>query len=216
MSELERKPGFPPWVFRTDPAVSNFLTAARKEMYDALRLFQDHVKHLLSLMFTVLTAVFAILGFIIKGEMPIIIDRTVVALLGGAVLLLLFFLGNISTVIISRYYRLYVSALIYAADLHESIGVGSHRWFKDLATERSRSESPTHFVKKRAYGWPHSWLLYAILIWVLSNVSLVGGVLVILWARHLLSALSFWITLIACLIAGVLVICWTFHLLYRD
>ena len=214
MSEFERKPRKP--IFHDDQAIGNFLTAARAEMYDALRLFQDHVKHLLSLMFTVLTAIFAILGFIIKGELPPGFDPTIVALLGGSILVLMFFLGNISTIIISRYYRLYVSALIFAADLHESMGLPSHRWFLDLTEERSSPDSPGRFVNNRAYGWPHSWRLYAILIWVLSNASLIGGALIILWALKLRSALLTWIVTIACLIVGGLAIRRTFLLLYDE
>jgi hypothetical protein len=211
MSESKQNP-----IFHDDQAVGNFLTAARTEMYDSLRLFQEHVKHLLSLMFTVLTAVFAILGFIIKVEDPPVLDPAAVALLGGSILILMFFLGNISTIIISRYYRLYVSALVYAADLHEQMGLGSHVWFQDLTTKRSRSESLPDFVNKRAYGWPHSWILYAILIWALSNASLICGALVLLWALHLLSALLIWIVLVACLIVGGLAIRWTFYLLHHE
>jgi hypothetical protein len=211
MSEFKPKP-----LFKDEQATGNFLTAARTEMYTSLSLFQDHVKHLLSLMFTVLTATLAILGFIIEGKLPSAFDPTVVVLLGGSILLLMFLLGNISTIIISRYYRLYVSTLLYAADLHESRGLGSHVWFQDLTKERSESESPGDCVKKRAYGWPHSWRLYAILIWILSNVSLISGALVILWALHLLSALLIWIVLIACLIVGGLAIYGTLDLLYNS
>ncbi len=78
MSESEQNPIFP-----DDQATGNFLTAARTEMYDSLRLFQEHVKHLIALMFTVLTVVFAILGFIIKEGNPPVLDPTIVAFLGG-------------------------------------------------------------------------------------------------------------------------------------
>jgi hypothetical protein len=47
-------------------ARSDFLSSARKEMYDALKLFHDHVKHSLSLMFAVVTVVFAIFGLVPK------------------------------------------------------------------------------------------------------------------------------------------------------
>src|SRR5215210_4956810 len=55
-------------IFTDEPATSDLLSSARKEMYDALRLFQDHVKHLLTLMFSVMTAVFAVLGLSIKED----------------------------------------------------------------------------------------------------------------------------------------------------
>src|SRR5215208_747199 len=183
-------------IFTDQQATSNLLSSARKEMYDALRLFQDHVKHLLSLMFTVMAAVFAVLGLIIKEEAPELINPTIISVLGGLVLILLFPLGLFSTIIISRYYRLYVCALTYAADLHESVGQGNHPWFKEAIKkrddlfkeaikERDNLEPPDpdlflgKFIDKRTYGWPHSWRLYAILIGLVASTSLVVGILIL-------------------------------------
>lgn len=161
-----------------DPnAKSVLLSSARKDMYDALSLFHDHVKHSLSLMFAVLTAVFAIFGLILRGDVSSF-DPTIVRVLGGLVLVLLFLLGVISVIIVSRYYELYVAALIYAAELHESAGLNSHAWFQEIERYRSKLGNDVQLhqlLKKRAHGWPHTWLLYVMLIGAISFIGLGVG-----------------------------------------
>ena len=55
-------------TFQDDQAKSALLSSSRKEMYDALSLFYTHVKHTVSLMLTLMTAVFAIFGIALKGS----------------------------------------------------------------------------------------------------------------------------------------------------
>lgn len=169
-------------ILPDDEARSAFLSSVRKEMYDALSLYHDHVKHSLSLMFAVLTAVFAILGFFMKGDAPAAPSPAIMRVFAGSVLVSLFPMGVISTIIISRYYKLYVAALVYAAELHEAVGLGSHAWFEQIREYRSKlgeTSSRGDLIRKRTYGWPHSWLLYAILIWFIAVIGLFVGLLIL-------------------------------------
>ena len=168
-------------VFTNDEAKSSFLSSSRKEMYDALALFYTHVKHTISLMLTLMTAVFAIFGLALKegnaNPALLLIFKTV----GGLILIALFPLGIVSIFIIGRYYKLYVAALIYATELHKSVGLHNHKWFQHLAEDlQSLPEgcSEEDLYRKRTYGWPHSWILYTLLISALSAISMFSGIFV--------------------------------------
>ncbi len=170
-------------IFPDDGARSAFLSSARQEMYDALKLFHDHVKYSLRMMLTVFTVVFAILGLVLRGSAPLSFDPKVILILGGLILVLTGPLGIISTYVISRYYELYVAALIYAAELHEAEGLGSHVWFQRIEDDREylrkklgRDDVPQDLlVKRRTRGWPHSWILYTLLIGLIAVVGVVAG-----------------------------------------
>ena len=92
-------------------------------------------------------------------------------------------LGILSILIIGQYYKLYVAALIYSAELHDSLGLGSHSWFehiKEYQKSLPGDASKDNLLNRRTYGWPHSWILYSILIAILGLLSLIGGIY-ILW-----------------------------------
>src|SRR6266851_4788646 len=161
---------------------SLFLTSVRQDMYNALTLFHDHVKHTISLMFALLTAVFAILGFALSDRIPSANLIFSFKLVGGIILSLLFPLGVVSILIIGRYYKLYVAALFYAAEIHQSVGLGSHSWFVEVidTMEPVRDHAQRKvLINKRTYGWPHSWILYTILISVISIAGLLSGIILI-------------------------------------
>lgn len=190
-------------------AKSALLSSARREMYDALKLYHDHVKHTLSLMFAVLTAMFAILGLILKGDVSSF-DPHIIRIFGGSVLLLLFPLGIISTFIISRYYELYVAALIYATELHESVGLDSHAWFQEIEEYRSKlgdDVSPHRLLKKRAHGWRHTWFPYTLLIWAIAMPGLVVGLFLLLGSW-------FWTIALAVLVIAIAVLL-TYKVAYK-
>ena len=154
-------------ALQNDEAKSALLSSARKEMYTALELFHSHVRYSIFLMLTLLTAVFGILGIVVKGEKVTISNIFIFKSVGGTVLSLLFPLGIISSVIISRYYRLYVASLLYAAELHESVGLDSQEWFETVKRERAslgKDATKDDIINKRSCGWPHTWLLYSYLI----------------------------------------------------
>ena len=168
--------------FKDESAISSMLNASRQEMYNALSLFHTHVKHTVSLMLTIMTAVFAVLGFSLKETSASPVLLSTFRIIGGILLISLFPLGLISILIIARYYKLYVAALLYASELHESVDLCTHAWFEHLKKDlKSVPENggKEALLKKRTYGWPHSWILYSILIVVLSLLSLLGGFMVL-------------------------------------
>jgi hypothetical protein len=176
-------------AFPNDEAREAMMSASREEMYRALELFHTHVKHTLSLMFTLLTAVFAVLGFVLQEAQQEINSELVglFKLAGGFVLILVFPLGLVSIFIIGRYYKLYVAALLYATELHEEEGLASHQWFRDSAQYRSTiadasraAVSNSELIRRRTYGWPHSWILYSLLIGLIALTALAVGITMLL------------------------------------
>ena len=163
---------------KLDETKNALLTSSREEMYTALSLFYSHVKHSMSLMFAVITAVFAVLGVMGSGEANIIASTLPITTLAGAVLLVLFPVSIITSIIISRYYRLYVSALIFSAELHEEAGLGFHGWFEQINDYRNKegSEPRKSLIDRRTYGWRHSWFLYSVLLWITGIVGLTVGI----------------------------------------
>jgi len=167
-------------ALRNDEAKSAFLSSARQETYDALALFHTHVKHTVSLLFTLLTAVFAMFGIAPREtEASPASPHHMFKLARTLILSLLFPLRIASILIAARYCKRYVAALIYAAELHESMGLDSHTWFEHLEDDMrplgddARKEDR---IEKRTYAWPHSWILYSILVAVLSIAGLIFGI----------------------------------------
>lgn len=165
-----------------DEAKSAFLSCTRQEMYQALSLFHSHVVYTLSVMFTLLTAVLAIFGFSGNALQNFGATQGIVKWIGGVILVLIFPLGAVSIIIIGRYYKLYVAALIFSAEAHESEGIANHAWFEDLDKYRKslgENHSKAQLVRSRTYAWPHSWILYSILIGLISLAGLILGILLL-------------------------------------
>ena len=169
----------------SDQARSQFLSASRREMYDSLGLFHAHVKSAISLMFGIITAVLAVVGFVIeKNSSPPVL--TLVLNAAPVVLALIFPFSIVSILVIGRYYKLYVAALFYTARLHDEEGIGEHLWFDDVRSLRAAAKvhSPAddhELIQRRSYGWPHSWSLYALLIGFIGLASLLLAIL--LWLQ---------------------------------
>lgn len=110
----------------SDDTRGQYLSATRREMYDALALFHAHVKSVVSLMFGIMTAVMAVVGIVLeRNDSPKLIS--VVLHVAPAILALIFLFGLVSIVSIGRYYRLYVEALAFAVILHDQEGIDGHQ-----------------------------------------------------------------------------------------
>jgi len=169
----------------SEEAVSDFLASTREEMFNALELFHNHVKYTVSLMFSLLTAVFATFGFSGSSNLQNMgISRELFQLIASAILFLLFPLSIISILIIGRYYKLYVSALVFAAEAHKSVGLGdNHLWFREIYKHKQRLGkhfSEDKLIAQRTYGWLHSWILYSILIGIIGLVGIFTGIMILL------------------------------------
>ena len=164
-----------------EQARSELLNATRAEMYGALELFHKHVQHSVSLLFALITAVAVAVGVVAKdGSVePQLIQ--VVRYAGGGVLLLALPFGYVSWKILSRYYRLYVAALIYAADLHQAEGIAGHPWFVEIEQYRKKCGvgNSDRLLDERTKGWRHTGALYALLVAFISLAAGVGGVLIL-------------------------------------
>jgi hypothetical protein len=166
-----------------EQAREHLLSSTREDMYRTLELFYMHVKHTISLLFALIIAVSVALGFVAKdtstNQHMLQLAKT------GSVILLLLAIpfGGVSMLITGRYYRLYVAALAYATELHSIEGVAGHQYFQDFERERARlgpSASRERLISWRTYSWPHTWLLYALLIGCISLSAGVFGIMVAL------------------------------------
>ena len=168
---------------------TQLLSASRDEMYRSLELFLSHVKYTVSLMFTLMTAVFAIFAVALKGDITPSSYMPLVKTLGGTILMLLFPLSGLSIVIISRYYRMYCASLFFAAELHEKAGVPLHLYLKEVAllrkSESENEDALRQVVNKRARQWPRSWTLYAVLIGIVGLAGFVCGIIVLSGIREI-------------------------------
>jgi hypothetical protein len=155
-----------------DDARGQFLSSTRREMYDSLALFHTHVKGVVSFMLGLVTAVLGIVSLVVsRNPSPMM---SVVGNAAPVILVLLLPFSIVSVLVIGRYYKLYVAALVYAARLHEEEGLGDHFWFVEVNELRQRLGSGTtddKVVRVRTRGWPHSLALYSTLILVLGVVS---------------------------------------------
>lgn len=175
MMRLEKDSGLELQLSGPDVAILN---ASRSDVFSALELFHAHVKYTISLMLSVVGGVFAILAFAQRPEAIPMQDE--VKILGQATLTLLPFLGFVSVFITARYYRLYVSAVVFCARLHRKAGVPEHPWLghlsdKLLALEPDVPKARRTAMARRVFGPGHSWFLYSSIILLLGIAGLLLG-----------------------------------------
>jgi hypothetical protein len=170
-------------AFPNDQARGQVLNATRKEMYDALALYHAHVRGVISLLLGLVTIVFALSGFLLKESAPSSDVITIVKASAPTILVAVLPVSLICIVLLGRYYKLYVAALVYAAKLHHAEGIGDHLWFSEVERGRQKfgQNSDRKYIWKRTYGWPHTWLLYSILILIIGLTSV--AIAIILWVR---------------------------------
>ena len=170
-------------VFKSEEARNAFLSSTRKEMYSALNLFHEHVRYTISLMFTLLTAVFAILGLGNNAALSMSVNNPyILKLTASVILFLLFPLGIIFIAIIGRYYRLYVAALVFAAEAHETMELDQHLWFEEIKLSRQKlgnQYTKNKLISSRVYQFPNGWILYSMLIGTISIAGLFLGVTIL-------------------------------------
>jgi len=163
-----------------DANVQDLLTPSRQEMYSTLQLYHAHVRYVITIILTLITAMFAILSLPEKSGSAIIVEpetmKTVVAW---------FFLFGIAPVaiigifIIWRYYLVYLSSLVFATRLHlRSPFRFTHPWFVrtiNQAEKWSKIKDDIGFIKKRAKSWSDTFMLYTYVILFFVGLSLLCG-----------------------------------------
>jgi len=155
------------------------LISSREEMFKALELYHTHVKHVIAILFSLLTALFAVLGFSSKLESDLLSKHQIINLV-AVFLITIFPIAIIAIGILKRYYEVYVSSLIFAVRLH--LAVDWHRvhpWF-DRTIEQARKwtsvASDEDFLNRRTNSPKDTFFCYACIIRLLSVLSLISGI----------------------------------------
>lgn len=165
-------------------ARSQFLNSTRSEMYSCLELFYSHVKGVVSLMLGLVTAVAALVGLLSHVDGGHSSQLVTISKIGAiTVLMLMLPFAIISSIILARYYRLYVAALLYAADLHRAEGITGHYWLDEIERYRTKlgvdAANNDIVIKYRTYSWPHTWSLYTALLISIAIAGFVFGLIIV-------------------------------------
>ncbi len=128
-----------PIVVLRDPAsIIALLNSAREEVYSALALYQTPVRYVTTLTFSILTVIGLAFSLVLKDADPSIslvksVEWTTICLLMMTALICL-----ISLRVITRYYELYVSALLYASNLYKATGMEGPYWLERMIVTSTR------------------------------------------------------------------------------
>jgi len=137
---MGKGPDWVQWPEGTPSPTPDDLELSRKEIYQAVTLFHDHVKYVIYILTSILAAPLLIMRLIPAPQ-----TYTGFYLIGGSILLALLppFTGVVSTQIIKRYYQVYVAALVHAVIVHVALGrENTHPWVgRTLSQARDWSDS---------------------------------------------------------------------------
>ena len=194
----DNKPSLPSWfyqdcsrenIFENHPeALSNLLNGCRQDVYSALSLYQIHVKYATTLIISLLTVVGVVFSILRVTGVNLAMTRTVEI---GAVMLMMvaFFIGLVSLLVIARYYNVYISALLYGAQIHFAAGMSGFYWFEriieTLQKEHIKKQKKKQEINKkkfifiRTWSWKDSHLWYAAFLAILSFICLIVGI--VMW-----------------------------------
>jgi len=161
-----------------------FLNATRSEMYTCLELFYSHVKGVVSLMLGLVTGIAALVGLVSHVSTGNSNELAAMSKIGAvSVLMLMLPFAIISSIILARYCRLYVAALLFAADLHRNEGITGHSWLDEIERYRTKlgpnAANNELLIRKRTYSWPHTWSLYTLLLILIALAGFVFGIAII-------------------------------------
>ena len=158
----------------------SLLNDSRRDAHNALSLYHNHVKYTMSLQFTVIAAAAATIALLARNPTPNSSYTLILPWVPPALLLLLIPVKTHSEYILLRYYKFYVSSLIFSAILHRKAGVGYHPWHAEIEFEIDRCtvreglerEAPNReylarIVERRTTELPHTYnYYYRIVRWV--------------------------------------------------
>ena len=162
-------------LFEDPTALSGLLNGSRQDIYSALSLYQVHVKYATTLIVSLVTFIGVIFSILkVTGVNPDVMRM--VGIITGLLMLVGCFLGLLSAFVITLYYKVYVSSLLYGAQIHFAAGMASFHWFMRLI-ERLQKEylkkpdiSRAKFISKRTWSWKDSHLWYVVFLLILSVV----------------------------------------------
>ena len=120
---------------RQPVALSHLLNGSRRDMYAALSLYQTHVKYASTVVLSLVTVVAAIFSVLKATNHDV--GRTI-EVGAGVLLLVACAIGFLFVFVVTRYYNVYVSALLYAAQIHFAAGMAGFRWFERILEDLHR------------------------------------------------------------------------------
>jgi hypothetical protein len=122
-------------IYADPNALVAFLSSKWKEVYSALDVFQNYVKHTTTILFGVITVVSGGFVLLVKTTDDLsILKSNEFELAGIMVLIIICAFSIISIYIIKTAYRLYVSALIDAARVHHYWGMANNHWLEKIVS----------------------------------------------------------------------------------
>ena len=169
------------YIFGDPRALSEHLNGLRQDMYSALTLFQVHVRSILTIMLTLLAALTAIFSLASRAtELSSELLRFV-EITGGVILILLFVIACISHKILTRYYGVYVSALLQASQAHYWADIGGFWWFERIVRSlgNRKNINKEDYIRERIWSKKDSNFWYVSLVWFLGILGLAGGIFIL-------------------------------------
>jgi len=160
---------------------SDLLTESRQEMYEALKLFHNHVKYIIYILVSIIAAPLLIMRII-----PSLNDIHFFYIVVGLILALLPpILGILSIQIILKYYQVYISALVFMVRVHIGAGLThAHPWIERTIQQAidvsNKVESSKEFLKYRAKSKKDTFFYYKWIIRIISFTSLLCGIVLLL------------------------------------
>lgn len=166
-------------------SIVQLLNAVRSEAHSSLSLYQVTVKYATTLILSLITVVGVLFSFV-KSSQNMSPSVLVLAERGGSIVLLIAAcIGGVSVLVITRYYNVYVSTLLFAAQLHYAAGLDGYHWFEriiDLLRCADQSITRKEFIGRRTWSKSDSHYWYAVFLGVLSASCLAGSILI--WLTH--------------------------------
>ena len=158
----------------------SLLNASRQEMYDCLSTFFVQVRFLFSIATGIILASTAIIGFALDEGAE---SAPTLKITCGVIMLLLVPWRWLAIGILHPVYQLYVSSIVYSAQLHEAEGFATHWWFDYLRKYvRERPKDKDALVSKWIDDQISTYSKYKKMTDILAIAGVIGCLLLVFWA----------------------------------
>lgn len=160
-------------------ALARLLNGSRQDVFSSLSLYQVPVKYASTLVVSIITVVGVVFSFVqsTQFDSPEIVKF--VESSGAALLVIASVMGAFSAFVITRYYNVYVSALLFTAQLHCGAKMRGFHWLERLIEflqDQGNDISRQQFISRRTWSRDDSHFWYVVLIVALSVLSLAAAV----------------------------------------
>jgi len=164
----------------TDPvALARLLNGSRQDAFSSLSLYQVPVRYVTTLLFSIITVVGVVFSFVMSTGFDSPEIMKFVESSGAGLLVMASLMGAFAAFVITRYYHVYVSALLFAAQLHCGAKIRGHHWLErliELLQDQGNNISRQQFISRRTWSRGDSHFWYVAFIVLLSVLSLAAAV----------------------------------------